>query len=103
MKHLVVVVGLGFGLATVGIRAAVAQPATRRARPPRAAPSTPVLPSPAPAGPAGDAPIDPYGPNPAEPSPIPRRVELADVTAVQGLLAVQRLDGWLLFDRDGEN
>jgi len=23
--------------------------------------------------------------------------------AVQGLLAVQRLDGWLLFDRDGEN
>ena len=25
------------------------------------------------------------------------------VTAVQGLLAVQHLDGWLLFDRDGEN
>lgn len=25
------------------------------------------------------------------------------MTAVQGLLAVQRLDGWLLFDRDGEN
>lgn len=34
---------------------------------------------------------------------IPRRVGLADVTAVQGLLAVQRLDGWLLFDRDGVN
>jgi Xaa-Pro aminopeptidase len=30
-------------------------------------------------------------------------VGLADVTAVQGLLAVQRLDGWLLFDRDGAN
>jgi Xaa-Pro aminopeptidase len=119
MKRLVVVVGLGFGLVTVGIRAAVAQPATRRAPPPRAAPATPVLPSPAPAGPAGDAPIDPYAPTaptapiaptapntdagPAEPSPIPRRVGLADVTAVQGLLAVQRLDGWLLFDRDGEN
>ncbi|MBC7975544.1 MAG: aminopeptidase P family protein, partial [Myxococcales bacterium] len=26
-----------------------------------------------------------------------------DLTAVQGLLAVQRLDGWLLFDRDGQN
>jgi Xaa-Pro aminopeptidase len=34
---------------------------------------------------------------------IPSRVGLADVSAVQGLLAVQRLDGWLLFDRDGEN
>jgi len=33
----------------------------------------------------------------------PAPVGLADVTAVQGLLAVQHLDGWLLFDRDGEN
>jgi Xaa-Pro dipeptidase len=31
------------------------------------------------------------------------RVGLADVNAVQGLLAVQHLDGWLLIDRDGEN
>ena len=44
---------------------------------------------------------DPYG-GPASDS-IVSRVGLADVAAVQGLLAVQRLDGWLLFDRDGEN
>ncbi len=48
-------------------------------------------------------PADPYG-RPGDPAtPVPRRVGLADVPAVQGLLAVQRLDGWLLFDRDGEN
>ena len=34
---------------------------------------------------------------------VASRVGLADVPAVQGLLAVQHLDGWLLFDRDGEN
>lgn len=57
-----------------------------------------------------EAPVDPYAdpPAPAPSTPgaapkIPPRVGLADVTAVQGLLAVQRLDGWLLFDRDGEN
>ncbi|MGE0870800.1 MAG: M24 family metallopeptidase [Kofleriaceae bacterium] len=50
----------------------------------------------APAAPAEtSAPVDPY--------PIPARVGIADVTAVQGLLAVQRLDGWLLVDRNGEN
>jgi Xaa-Pro dipeptidase len=48
--------------------------------------------------PKDTAPLDPYG-APA----IPSRVGLADVTTVQGLLAVQRLDGWLLFDRDGSN
>jgi Xaa-Pro dipeptidase len=53
----------------------------------------------APAAPVSkDAPIDPYAP-----SSVPSRVGLADITAVQGLLAVQRLDAWLLFDRDGEN
>ena len=53
--------------------------------------------------PAGAQPADPYA-RPGDPAtPIPRRVGLADVPAVQGLLAVQRLDGWLLFDRDGEN
>jgi len=87
------------------------------------APAGPVKPAPPAAGPAQPpaagssgvpgvkAPVDPYPyapsapPSPAsEPSsPIPRRVGLADITAVQGLLAVQRLDGWLLFDRDGEN
>ncbi len=55
---------------------------------------------------AAPAPVDPYATpshavDPA--SPIPRRVGLADVATVQGLLAVQRLDGWLLFDRDGLN
>jgi Xaa-Pro dipeptidase len=50
-------------------------------------------------------PDDPY----AAPAPkddvqkIPARVGIANIAAVQGLLAVQRLDGWLLFDRDGEN
>ncbi|MBL9015733.1 MAG: aminopeptidase P family protein [Myxococcales bacterium] len=37
------------------------------------------------------------------PSAIPSRVTLQDLTAIQGLLAVQRLDGWLMFDRDGGN
>lgn len=37
------------------------------------------------------------------PTAIPERVGLGDPTAIQGLLAVQRLDGWLMFDRDGEN
>lgn len=40
---------------------------------------------------------------PVAPSAV-ERVGLANVTAVQGLLAVQRLDGWLLADRgDGAN
>jgi len=47
------------------------------------------------------APVDPYATS-ATPA-IPSRVGIADVAAVQGLLAVQRLDGWLLFDRDNEN
>lgn len=54
-------------------------------------------PSPAPAGKPGSAPVDPYAPA------IPSRVGLADVGVVQGLLAVQHLDGWLLYDRDGSN
>lgn len=45
-------------------------------------------------------PADPYADSGA---PVPKRVGLADVNAVQGLLAVQRTDAWLLFDRDGEN
>jgi len=54
------------------------------------------------------APVDPYAP--AQPpkdepkrSAIPSRVGVADIGTVQGLLAVQRLDGWLLTDRDGTN
>ena len=46
-------------------------------------------------------PVDPY--TPSTDNPIPSRVGLSDLTAVQGLLAVQRLDGWLLYDRDGSN
>jgi Xaa-Pro dipeptidase len=49
-------------------------------------------------------PSDPYAaPAPTTTPSIPARVGLGDLTAVQGLLAVQRLDGWLLFDRDGAN
>lgn len=47
------------------------------------------------------APIDPYAASDAP--AIPSRIGLGDLTAVQGLLAVQRLDGWLLYDRDGSN
>ena len=39
---------------------------------------------------------------PAQPA-IPTRVGISDLPAVQGLLAVQRLDAWLLYDRDGQN
>ena len=56
--------------------------------------------------PSPDAPVDPYaGAAPVEPAPprIPSRVGIADLTVVQGLLAVQHLDGWLLYDRDGQN
>jgi Xaa-Pro aminopeptidase len=49
------------------------------------------------ATPTSSEPVDPYGPA------VPARVGLADVTVVQGLLAVQQLDGWLLYDRDGSN
>lgn len=92
---------------------AAAQPAP----PPVPVPKKAVAPAPK-APPKKEAPIDPY----AEPAPkkegpvdpygtaapndapgIPSRVGLGDLTAVQGLLAVQRLDGWLLYDRDGSN
>ncbi|TMQ05169.1 MAG: M24 family metallopeptidase [Deltaproteobacteria bacterium] len=71
-----------------------------------AAPWAAAQPAPGTAGsPRPADPVDPYASprDAATPSPFPRRVGLADVTAVQGLLAVQHLDGWLLFDRDGEN
>jgi len=53
-------------------------------------------------------PIDPYAlpttkPDKDAPPVIPSRVGLSDLTAVQGLLAVQHLDAWLLYDRDGQN
>jgi Xaa-Pro aminopeptidase len=91
MKRVVVVPVLVVvsGLILARSQAAAAQPAGPTAAPP-AASAAPV---------DRDAAPHPEGP----PSPIPRRVGLADITAVQGLLAVQRLDGWLLFDRDGQN
>ncbi len=50
-------------------------------------------------------PVDPYAAPEANASPpaIPLRVAITDPAAVQGLLAVQRLDAWLLYDRDNEN
>ena len=75
------------------------RPATAAPLDPSADPATPARPgTPAP---KDTAPVDPYA---ADTTPaIPSRVGLSDLGAVQGLLAVQRLDGWLLFDRDGEN
>lgn len=71
---------------------------------------TPVDPYAAPARPSATAaalPVSPPGAAPrgapAAAPAIPERVSLSDLAAVQGLLAVQRLDGWLLFDRAGEN
>jgi Xaa-Pro aminopeptidase len=65
---------------------------------------------PAKADPAKAETVDPYGEPIKEQVPTvrgdavtsPARTGL-DLTAVQGMLAVQRLDGWLLFDRDGLN
>ena len=67
-------------------------------------PAPPVAPPP-PAPPTKKAPTDPYAKAPEDPygASVPPRIGLTDVAAVQGLLAVQRLDGWLLFDRDGQN
>lgn len=64
-----------------------------------------VTPPVVPAVPEKAAPPPGKAPPPKEivPTAIPARVTLQDITAVQGLLAVQRIDGWLLFDRDGEN
>lgn len=51
-------------------------------------------------------PVDPYAApevTPSGPPPMPSKIAITDTTAIQGLLAVQRLDAWLLTDRDGEN
>ncbi|MCX5746305.1 MAG: M24 family metallopeptidase, partial [Proteobacteria bacterium] len=84
-------------------RPAPPKPATPKPATPPPGPGVPADPYAAPK-PATPAPVDPYA-APATPgvSAIVPRVGLADVTAVQGLLAVQRLDGWLLTDRDGSN
>jgi len=83
----------------------VARPPAKK--PAKAAPDDPYA-DPTPPAKKPGAPADPYAlPEPVTPvevpQAIPARVGISDLTAVQGLLAVQRLDGWLLFDRDGEN
>jgi Xaa-Pro dipeptidase len=77
--------------------------------PPAKGPGTAPAPAKGPASAPASAPASvpvtaPAAPPAREGAPrIPPRIGLSEVTAVQGLLAVQRLDGWLLFDRDGEN
>lgn len=49
-------------------------------------------------------PTDPYAPaDPYAVPAVPPRLAITDLAAVQGLLAVQHLGGWLLVDRDGQN
>jgi Xaa-Pro aminopeptidase len=74
---------------------------------PKALPPMPPPPDPKAIDPkAKTKPVDPYAAPAADkdaPPAIPMRVGLSDLPAVQGLLAVQRLDAWLLYDRDGQN
>jgi Xaa-Pro dipeptidase len=98
-KRLVIALVLAFGGLCL---AQPAQPAQPQPAQPQPAPPTPAAPVSSTG--AGTAPLDPYAQQPGDPNAsIPKRVGLADIATVQGLLAVQRLDGWLLFDRDGEN
>ncbi|MBK7075776.1 MAG: M24 family metallopeptidase [Myxococcales bacterium] len=83
-----------------------AAPATTAPVDPYAAPATtaPVDPYAAPA----TKPVDPYAAPPTAPvapvaPPVTTVAGRIDVAAVQGLLAVQNLDGWLLADHGGMN
>lgn len=82
-----------------------AQPSDPYAAPSKKAPAAkaPVAKAPAPAAKQVTAPSDPYSDATKPDAAIPSRVGLSDLTAVQGLLAVQNLDAWLLYDRDGQN
>ena len=54
----------------------------------------------------GETPVDPYAPLPTvevAKVTVPPRLGISDIAAMQGLLAVQRLDGWLLHDKEGTN
>ncbi|HMG55751.1 MAG TPA: M24 family metallopeptidase, partial [Kofleriaceae bacterium] len=119
MKRIAVVAQIA-GLAVVAALAGSAAPPAAVAQPAPARPLDPYAPSGPPAAPPVAPSAPPAAAGPASPgtppaaaaraptpgdaaSAFPRRVGIADITAVQGLLAVQRLDGWLLFDRDGEN
>jgi Xaa-Pro aminopeptidase len=53
-----------------------------------------------------DGPKDPYGdetPTTTSTATVTSKGRKLDISAVQGLLAVQSLDGWLLYDRSGQN
>jgi Xaa-Pro aminopeptidase len=80
---------------------AAAQAAPTSAAPAAAPAAKPAAPKPVPPTPAppADGPTDPYG-DAAPPAPPRAHFDLA---AVQGLLAVQRLDGWLLSDDGAAN
>jgi Xaa-Pro aminopeptidase len=110
MKH-VIAFSLLFALSSPAL--AQPQPADPYADPPPAKKATakkqakaPKQAEPAPADPK---PVDPYAPPKPDPAAlkdaprVPMRVGISDLAAVQGLLAVQRLDAWLLYDRDGQN
>lgn len=72
--------------------------------PPPADPLPPAIPAKKPDPKGQKKPVDPYAaPEQTGPAPMPARIAITDTTAVQGLLAVQRLDAWLLFDRDNGN
>lgn len=86
-----------------------AQPAATPARSKRT-PAKKAAPKPAAAPAVGEGPaelpVDPYDtPPPVDTAQVvvPPRLSLTDLAAMQGLLAVQRLDGWLLRDREGDN
>ena len=91
------VAALALGFLGIGLPRAGAQPAL----------DAPI--SPYDAEPAPDAPISPYDSEGAAPAPSGPRDTAPDarfglqIEAVQGVLAVQRLDGWLLYDRQGQN
>jgi Xaa-Pro dipeptidase len=76
-----------------------AQPADPYGDQGKPAKATPAKPAPTPPA----KPADPYSGDAAAAAAIPSRVGLSDLAAVQGLLAVQNLDAWLLYDRDGQN
>ncbi len=82
-----------------------AQPADPYADPAKKGPAAPAkAPLPSPPAKQVTAPSDPYAADATKPdATIPSRVGISDLTAVQGLLAVQNLDAWLLYDRDGQN
>jgi Xaa-Pro aminopeptidase len=100
--------------------AAIAKPKPRKAGSPApidpyAAAATPTAATPAPVDPyasapaaaASGAPVDPYAaaaPAAAAAGPTtPRTPGGLDIAAAQGLIAVRQIDGWLLFDRAGQD